>query len=85
MRSTVDILDPLDSELRGRAQKLGISYKEALNRVVAAGLKELEGADVRRHKKRYRVHARACGFKAGVDLQHLNRIADVLGDEEDFG
>ncbi len=82
MRSTVDIHDSLDQILRERAKELGITYKDALNRVVASGLHALDEASSR---KPYRVRAKACGFRPGVDSAHLNRIADELNDEERFG
>lgn len=76
MRTTVDIQDSLDRELREQAARLGITFKEALNRVVAAGLGSLQ-----RPPKKYRVKARACGIRPGVDWLHLNRLADELEDE----
>jgi hypothetical protein len=79
MRSTVDIADALDRELRKRAARLGLSFKEALNRVIAAGLSALEDPPAKR--RRYRVKAKACGFQPGRDLQHLNRLAAELEDE----
>ena len=79
MRSTVDIHDSLDRKLRERARELGITYKEALNRVVASGLYAL---DERPTRAPYRVNARGCGFRAGVDVMHLNRLADEIEDEE---
>jgi hypothetical protein len=82
MRSTVDIHDSLDQLVRERAKELGISYKEALNRAVAAGLHALERGGT---AEPYRVRAKACGFRAGVDVAHLNRLVDELDDEERFG
>ncbi len=76
MRTTVDIQDSLDSELRQQAARLGITFKEALNRVIAAGLCSLE-----RPPKNYRVKALACGIRPGIDWLHLNRLADELEDE----
>lgn len=79
MRSTVDIHDSLDQELRRHARELGITYKEALNRAVASGLRALtEGPEL----PPYKVRARACGFRAGVDVAHLNRLADEIEDNE---
>jgi len=75
MRTTVDIHDSLDQELRRKAEKLGISYKEALNRVIAAGLTSLD-----RTPKPYQVRAKACGLRPGFDWLHLNRLADELED-----
>ena len=79
MRSTVDIHDSLDTILRQRARELGITYKEAINRALASGLHALE---VDRARPPYQVRARACGFQPGVDVSHLNRLADELDDLE---
>lgn len=80
MRTTVDIFNSLDQELRQKADRLGISFKEALNRAIAAGLPSLDLP-----AEPYRVKARACGTRAGVDWLHLNRMADELEDEERAG
>ena len=81
MRSTVDINDSLDQILRKRAKELGITYKEAPNRAVASGIHAIEeGHDT----KPYRVRAKACGFRPGIDTAHINRIADEIDDEERF-
>ncbi|MEW6277104.1 MAG: hypothetical protein AB1758_00675 [Candidatus Eremiobacterota bacterium] len=74
----MDILDPLDRQLRRKADQLGLSFKDALNRVIQAGLPALD-----QPLKPYRVRARACGIKPGVDWLHLNRIADELEDERE--
>jgi hypothetical protein len=81
MRSTVDIYDSLDRILRKRAKELGLTYKEALNRALASGLHALEAGTA---GEPYRVRAKACGFRPGVDATHLNRLADELEDEERF-
>ena len=78
MRSTVDINDILDRKLRKKAEKLGLTYKEILNRTLAAGLTHLENNKI----EPFKVVAKACGFKPGIDTGHLNRIADELDDEE---
>ena len=82
MRSTVDIHDSLDRILRKRAKELGITYKEALNRAVASGIHALEDPGDR---EPYRIRAKACGFRPGVDTAHLNRLVDEIDDEERFG
>jgi hypothetical protein len=80
MRSTVDINDLLDLQLRRRAKKLGLSYKEILNRTLAAGLNHLEESRL----APFKVVAKECGFKPGIDTGHLNRLADELDDDERF-
>ena len=82
MRSTVDIIDSLDRELRRRAKALNLSFKEMLNRTVAAGLPALDRE--RRERKRYKVVAKACGIHPGIDWNHLNRAVDEIDDEERF-
>lgn len=77
MRTTVDIHNALDQELRRKAQLLGVSFKEALNRALAAGLEALEEP-----QEPYRVTARELGVRPGVDWLHLNRLAGELEDED---
>jgi hypothetical protein len=78
MRTTVDIPDPLDEQLRAKAKNLGITFREALTRAITAGLPELD----RNTREPFKVRARACGWKPGIDPNHLNRLADELDDEE---
>jgi hypothetical protein len=79
MRSTVDLESVLDKKLRERARSLGISYKEALNRALLAGLHVLTDNPKR---KRYVVRARACGLQPGVDHEKLGSIVDELEAED---
>jgi len=76
MRTTVDILEPLDEQLRLTAAQLGITFREALNRAIAAGLPTL-----RQEKSAFQVRAKACGWQRGIDMNHLNRLADEMEDE----
>ena len=80
MRSTVDLESILDKRLRERASALGISFKEALNRALLAGLHTL---DEKPKKKKYVVRARACGLQPGIDHQKLGAVMDEL-EAEDF-
>lgn len=75
MRTTVVLKDSLDRALRERARELGISYKDALNRAVEAGLSVL-----REEPPPYRVRAKACGLKPGFDWLKLNTLADEMED-----
>lgn len=76
MRTTVVLRDGLDQRLRERARRLGISYKEALNQVVEAGLTVSESAP-----PPYAPAVRALGTRPGFDWDHLNRLASELEDE----
>ena len=73
----MDIDNDLGERLRQRAVAKGISFKEALNRALAAGLDVWEEPT---HS--FRVKAKECGFRNGLDLNHLNRLADDLEDED---
>ena len=79
MRSTVDILDILDEELRRRAEEKNVSFKKIVNQVIAAGLRSLELSSD--SSTPYRVRAKECGFRAGIDTNHLNQLVDELEDE----
>jgi hypothetical protein len=76
MRTTIDLSENLDTELRSRAAALGISYKEAISRAVSAGLSVLAEPSVP-----YTLKAKHCGLQAGFDWNHLNRLADEVEDE----
>ncbi len=73
MRTTVHLDPDLDNRLRQKASELGLSFKEVLNRTLALGLAVYEKPDAP-----YRVRAKACGFRTGIDLDHLNRLVDEL-------
>jgi hypothetical protein len=83
MRSTVDIPDVIDKKLRKRARDLGLTYREALNRALAAGLASLNPKP--KNTSPYVVSAKECGFQPGIDLLHLNRLSAELEDEEHLG
>lgn len=80
MRSTFDIADALDKELRDKAVELGVPVKEALNRALAAGLSALSPKSPQRPG--YKVRAKKCGFQEGVDLLHLNRFSSEVEDQK---
>ncbi len=71
-------LDPdLVAKLRRIAKERGISFKEALNTALRAGLGEQAVA-----ARRYRVRARRMGLRPGFDLDRALRLAAALEDEE---
>ena len=83
MRSTFDISDALDKELRDRAAELGVPVKEALNRALAAGLSVLSPKPPQRPS--YKVRAKKCGLQEGIDLLHLNRFSSEVEDQKNGG
>ncbi len=71
-------LDPdLVAKLRRIAKERGISFKEALNTALRAGLGEQAVAT-----RTYRVRARRMGLRPGIDLDRALRLAAALEDEE---
>jgi hypothetical protein len=76
VRTTVSIDPDLAAKLRRIAQKRGISFKEALNTVLGAGM----GAE-RGPARPYRLRARHLG-RPGIDLDKALRWAAELEDAE---
>jgi hypothetical protein len=77
MRTTVSLDPDVAAKLRRLARERDITFKEALNSVLRAGLGT--GAT---GSKPYRVKARRMGLRPGVDLDRALRLAAALEDEE---
>lgn len=72
-------IDPdLAAKLRGIARERGVSFREALNAVLRAGMSRRGGLAPRP----YRLAARRLGLRAGIDLAKALRLASALEDEE---
>jgi hypothetical protein len=76
MRTTVSIDPDLAAKLRQIARERDISFKEALNTALRAGLGAPSGA------RPYRVRARHLGLRPGIELDRALRLAAALEDEE---
>ena len=77
MRTTVTIDPDLAAKLRRIARERGISFKEALNTMLRAGM----GARAVTARA-YRLRARRLGLRAGIDLDKALHLASALEDEE---
>ena len=75
MRTTLTIDDDLAGMLKRRARERGVSFKDAVNRALRAGLGE--EATPRRHAAP-KTLPHAFGFRPGIDLDKLNQLADEL-------
>ena len=64
------------AKLRAVSRERGISFKEALNSAVRAGLQGGVTA------KPYRIRARAMGLRPGLDLDRALALADEMEDAE---
>lgn len=78
MRTTITLDADVDAELRRLARERGITFKEAVNLSLRAGL----GGRSAGKARRYRVPARPMGLRAGVDLDKALRMAGDLEDAE---
>jgi hypothetical protein len=77
VRTTVDIDPDVAAKLRQTAQERGITFKEALNLALRAGL-----TGQSRGARSYRVRPRRLGLRPGVELDKALRLAAALEDEE---
>jgi len=75
MRTTVTLDDDVAAQLRDVARERGLSFKEALNSALRAGLAPARSS-------RYRVPARDLGLRPGVDLDKALQLAGQLEDDE---
>ena len=76
MRTTVTLDPDVEARLREVARERGISFKEALNTAVRAGVA------AGRQGRPYRTPARALGLRAGVNLDKALQLAGELEDDE---
>ena len=76
MRTTVTLEPAVAAELKQRAQQQGISFKEALNSTLRAGL----GSGIDREP--FAQATAALGLREGIDLDRAGRLADELEDAE---
>ncbi len=71
-------IDPdLAAKLRRIAQERGISFKEALNGTLRAGLGANAGT-----ARPYRLRTRRLGLRPGIELDRALHLAAALEDEE---
>lgn len=76
MRTTVTLDPDLGVRLKKLARERDISFKEALNATLRAGLATEQPAS-----RPFVVHARHMGTRPGVDIDRALRLADQLEDE----
>jgi len=76
MRTTLTIDDDLAKALHEESRRTGRPFKEVVNEAVRRGL--MAGAAPAKRPRRFRVHARPCGFRPGIDIKRLNQLVDEL-------
>jgi len=75
MRTTLTLDDDLAGLLKQRARELGIPFNEAVNRTIRAGIGE---ATATRRDPAPKMISHSFGFRPGIDLDKLGRLADEL-------
>jgi hypothetical protein len=80
MRTTLTLDDDVARQLHEIARRKGESFKEVLNSTLRRGL---HGEKTVARLPRFKVIPKACGFRSGVDVLHLNQLNDEL-EMEDF-
>ena len=80
MRTTLTLDDDLAGILHRKAAEQGLSFKEVVNSILRSGLaiKVQSVSD----KPVPAIVPRDFGFRAGIDLEKLNQLADELEAEE---
>ncbi len=76
MRTTVVIDPDVAASLRDIARERGVTFREALNSTLRAGL----GAPSRTNRP-YRLRARRLGLRPGIDLDQALSLAAAMEDE----
>ncbi|MBO0819848.1 MAG: ribbon-helix-helix protein, CopG family [Nocardiopsaceae bacterium] len=76
MRTTVTLDPDVEARLREIARERGVSFKDALNNAIRAGLMASRGT------REYRTPSRSLGLRPGVNLDSALRIAADLEDAE---
>ena len=76
MRTTVTLDPDVEARLREVARERGVSFKEALNSAVRAGLMAA------REAREYRTPSRSLGLRPGVNLDKALQVAADLEDTE---
>jgi len=75
MRTTLTIDNDLAPKLKEKARREGRSFKEVVNEALRAGL----GVQSKPRRRRFfKVTAKRCGFRRGVDPGRLNQLVDEL-------
>jgi hypothetical protein len=77
MRTTVTLDEDVAAALQALAAERGLTFKQALNDAVRAGL-----SSSGKRSKPYRLPTRRLGLRPGVDLDKALRLVGELEDDE---
>ncbi len=79
MRTTLTIDDAILRQLKERAAREGLSFKDLVNQALSAGLAQKETP---RPAKSFRVKAHRLGMKPGFRRTSMNQLYDQLEADE---
>ena len=79
MRTTLTIDDDMMRKIREKANKLGISLKEAINRALRSGVESIDDAS---RRKPYKCRTFSLGYPPKADLDRALDLAEHLEAEE---
>ncbi|RJQ60200.1 MAG: DUF2191 domain-containing protein [Desulfobacteraceae bacterium] len=79
MRTTLTIDDDLVRVLREKAHQTGSPFKAVVNKVIRAGLEQI---DKPRQIRPYKCKSYSLGYPPRADLDHALNLADRLESEE---
>ena len=74
MRTTLTLEPDVAQRLKARMQERKVSLKRAVNEALRAGLSS-QPAEA---ETAFTIEPHSCQFKAGIDLDKLNQLADEL-------
>lgn len=74
MRTTLTLDPDVALRLKRRVQERKITFKQAVNEALRAGLRDTRAAP----PARFKVEPFACGLKPGIDPDKLNQLVDEL-------
>jgi hypothetical protein len=76
MRTTLTLDDDVAKRLRQITKRTNRSFKDVVNETLRRGLSA--GRRPSAPSERFVVHAKACGFRPGIDPLKLNQLVDEL-------
>lgn len=80
MRTTLTIDDNIERRIRKRAAKLHKPFKVVTNELLRVGLEVKEENENK--PKPFKVKAKHCSFRPGIDQEKLNQILDDVLSED---
>ena len=75
MRTTITLDDDVAAKLKKKVQKTGISFKDAVNEMLRAGLLFSEKAA---KQKPFKVNARPLGMRPGLNYDSISELLEQV-------